>query len=290
MNKLKIFFRTYYKTLTEPSYYNHILEAKFSFTIKYFLFFYLLASVITAISFSLHTQPKIDRFSKTTISEITNNYPPEMVLTIDQGQLSVTGVTLPFNIPIPDFLSDPQFSSNYDYLVTIDPSENFPKTKAFLTLTKTEYFIRQPDGSKESHSLSDIRERIIVDKNAVQLATSALQSTLDTLVMLSPLFVFLLSLLFLPLISMIMAAILSLFVWLAMAIANKGLSYTKSFQIGLHIYTFAQTVTLFSDLLFPKFHLSQLFSLAFFGSVAIVIWSLKPLKSTPKPTNKSPLS
>jgi hypothetical protein len=142
--------------------------------------------------------------------------------------------------------------------------------------------LRHPDGTKQYFTLTDISQDVTIDKNIVQLATSSLQSKLDQIIDLLPYGVFLVVLFLTPAITLLIVAIYSVATWLAAAIGRKNLSYKKSFQIGLHTATFAETAAFLQKLVFPDANLPSVYTLAFFGATLFALYSIK---STTRHTN-----
>lgn len=277
--KFRTFIRTYIKTITEPGYYRHILKANFSFSVKYFLCFYFLISLISTLDYTLNLKPQIADFSQNAIHELTTNYPPDLVLNLSSQGLVVEGASEPIQVPFPQFLSEPQLTQDYEYFIHIDSQTEFPRSKALITLAQNDLIVRQPDGTKQSLPYSEIEGDITINKAAISLFTSSLQSTLDTLIKYSPLIFGVATLILMPTIAALTLVFFSLFIWLSLNFSQRRFTYKKSYQIGLHLITFAETVILIQSLLFPSIHFPQLFSIAFFGSVILVIWAIRPQTS-----------
>lgn len=278
MSKLRIFFRTYFKSLTDPIYYQDILKAKLTFSLKYFLVFYALTSLINTVDYNFRLKPQIQTLSREAIHNLSTGYPNSLVLSVTNDQLSVTGVSEPINVPFPDYLNVPELTRSYDHLATINSQEEYPKNNSLITLTKSAIFVRKSDGSKESYPYAEFDSDFTITRDQVELAASVFQSTLDKIITYSPIIFFLGNLFFQPIIALLVLLIYSLFIWLTSSILNKSINYPKSFQIGLHLITFAETVVIIQSLLFPNFSYSQLFPIAFFAATALVLFSLHPVK------------
>jgi hypothetical protein len=276
MNKLTTFFRTFIQTISNPDYYNDVIKSKFSFSLKYFLVFYLFLSIVTAFHYSIVIKPKLQTLGVNLVDELNNNYPADMVMDFKNGQLSITGAPEPVNLPFPQTVNDLVSSSDYKYLLSVD-TQNTPDSQALLTLDKNNFTIHQPDGTQQTIPLSEFHD-MTLDKNSLGLTTSVLSSTIAKFIDWSPFLVLLAALVGLTAGSLILLLILSLFTWTVSNILNKHLTYGKSYQLGLHTVTFAETVGLLQKLLFPDFPTARLFGIAFFGSTLFALWALKKNK------------
>lgn len=276
MNKLKIFFHVFTKTISEPNYYNDVVRSKISFSLKYFFLFYIFLAIATSLNFSLKTLPQI-KFTLDQLShDLSTNYPDELNIQISQGAAQVTGVELPYQIPFPDYLSDQSYT---DRLLTIDTQSNSADPDSLFTLTTNGLIFRLPDGTKQTLPLSDLgNEQITIERNTIQLATSAIQGRLDSLYKFTPLILFVLLSISFPVISLFSLLFLSLFTFFITKLLQKPLPYKKTYQIGLHTITFAEVVVFLENLLFPNIHFPQLFTIAFIGATILAVYSLKKIK------------
>lgn len=284
MNKIQTFARTFIKSITEPAYYNHILKAKFSFSVKYFLMYYVFFALFSSLVYNYSTKPKLSEFSTGLINEITSNYPTDLVITVENSGLTMEGADDPLNVPIPAFLQDSGLEDEFDYLATITNSIEAPSTNSLITATKDRIIIRTQEGSKETITFESLEladdEVLTLNKNIVNMSTSQLQTILDQIIAYSPIAVFLFTLVFMPVFAALGLLFNSLLTWLISSLMSKNLSYKQSYQIGLHTTTFVSTATLIKDILFPQVMFSALGTIAFLGSTIIALMAIKPLKKS----------
>jgi len=276
MHKITTFFRTLIKSLTEPTYYNHILHAKLSFSLKYFFLFYLLLATANSLVFHFTAVPRIRSSAQDLIHQLTTRYPQTLEIILDNGRATVTGVDQPFLVPFPQPFKELEQELDLHYLLALDTDSNTAADSTFITLTQSELIVRQPNNTKQSFPLEDFSEPVIIDKNAIQLFTSSAQSYIDLAINYLPWIVFLVLALFQPLGALISLSLYSIFILVSASMMKKPLPYKKSYQLGLHLFTFAETVLFLQTHLFPHLNLSIFFPLAFFGASIIVLLSLKP--------------
>jgi hypothetical protein len=278
MSKLRTFYKTLIRSLTDPDYYDEVVKANFWFSVKYFLVFIFLFSALLTALFTFRTKPKLESLTKNTINDLNTNFPKNLVISISKGQMSLSGANPPLNVPIPSYLTSIFQYSPYQYLISIDPI-NPPNPKAMMGLSKTTFIANQPDGSKEEMSLSELKEEdLTIDRNFINMSTSALQTWIDRFWSYLPLFVFISLVLVLPISVAILLIFLSILTWMLGQILSKNLSYLKSYQIGLHTITFALTVGFLQNLLLPSLSPTKFLGLAFIGASTIILWTIRPVK------------
>ncbi|MCX6706063.1 MAG: DUF1189 family protein, partial [Candidatus Woesebacteria bacterium] len=101
-SKPKVFARTFWNSLTKPSYYKDIADAKLSFSIKYLLSLFLLVSFIVGISISVRVLGFISqtpKFVESTKSFMVETYPKELKLTLKESKIT-TNVKEPYFVDL----------------------------------------------------------------------------------------------------------------------------------------------------------------------------------------------
>ncbi|MBU1130268.1 DUF1189 domain-containing protein [Patescibacteria group bacterium] len=160
LSKLKTFFRSFYKSCTDPKYYNHILKAPTSFSWKFFHFYNLLSALIIAIPI-VFLLPKFN--PKTLTTQIFQFYPQDLAINIQNGQLSINQ-TLPYSIKyqhqnIITFEDDQYIKSIKDI-----PDYNSP----ILITQSTIYVLQDPKTNKiETYQIPANNQLITIDKNSI---------------------------------------------------------------------------------------------------------------------------
>src|SRR3989344_9222307 len=90
-SKPKIFAKTFWKSLTNPSYYKDILEAKKSFSFKYLFSLFFVTSLIVGITISvrmLRVVPQTPKFVETVKTFLVETYPKELKLTLKENKIT----------------------------------------------------------------------------------------------------------------------------------------------------------------------------------------------------------
>lgn len=154
MVKLKTFLQTFVKSCTSPAYYADILKAKFSFSLKYFILFNFLISLITVVKILIPLFAM--DFTSMTIDAI-NIFPADLAISIQNGKLSVNQ-PLPYVIPFP---TDPKTAENKDDLsnfIVFESDKNIKGAASFFdyhsvfVITETTVYSRRDASSQEIRS------------------------------------------------------------------------------------------------------------------------------------------
>ena len=102
MNYFKVFFYVWKRSFSEASYYKDVLRARFNFSLKYFLFFCFILSIITTIFIIVKELIPFNEFISTFPQELISIYPPELEIKINKG-IATTNVPQPYFIPVSRF-------------------------------------------------------------------------------------------------------------------------------------------------------------------------------------------
>jgi len=285
MKKLKIFARTFRKSLTSPAYYQDILSAKFSFSFKYLIFLLFLASLLFSFKAAIglaKIRPKVPSFiteAKKVISEI---YPDELVLTIRNKKIT-TNVIEPYSIDFPDDKKIPV--EGYKHLLTINTRasiDDFQKYNSVFLLAGD--YIVTPDNEGRSYKvlplddyLKKIPDGAYLNKGLyLEMVKKALpyfdylprivDLVILFLIVLSPILITGLSLLG----KLLFLLIYSFFLWLLALVLKRGLSYAKVFQMSMHGLTLPILLGAFLSLInFP---------IPFVSTIIFLVWMIVILK------------
>ncbi len=282
MNKFKTFFRTLLKSLTNFSYYQEVLSASFSFSVKYLFFLLVLIVFIYSLRFSLSilpSLPKIPNFVKQLKSVVANFYPEELVITLDNGRIR-TNVDEPYFIEVPRELK----ISNKPHLITIDTRasvEDFKKYNTLILITKNAvvYPDRQSRGvSYKIQFLNEIKGHYLLDKTVYTQTVNKLLPYFDYLKTIVYILTFI-CLFIWPFFAgvfylggvMLYLLPISFLLFLVSRIIKKTLSYGKVYQLTMHGFTLPAILSVFNNL----FHLR----LPYLYSFLFLIWMVAILSN-----------
>lgn len=259
MQKLKIFSRSFVRSISDPVYYNDILKSKLSFSLKYFAFLNLLFTLIIGITIAV----PLFKFDPTNFAEeVANTYPEELVVEVANGQVNINQ-DLPYTIPFPEHLFESEDDPDFDFdLVRFDDDKNignirdFLDTKSVVTVTQSSiYTMNNDDGGEVRVYPVPDGEGMIIDRDSVNYVKDIImENSLVKYRLYAPI----LSLLMMVLIfaglyisRLIVVAIYTVFVDISRRIfmKDKKLSYSQEFQIGLHAFTPILVVETITNLL-----------------------------------------
>ena len=283
MKKLQTFKYIFWKSLTKPEYYEDVVTAKFSFSLKYLyalLFFsYLLLGMKTAVSVTVSI-PKIPNFIEDAKKVLSNIYPEELVLTIQDKKIS-TNVVEPYFIAIPREMGIPKGEARY--LLAIDTSAvitDFEKYQSFFLLSKEFVAMKDnnsgykvqpldeilkdvPDGTKiKKTDFNYLMEKIYPYFNYLYPFAYIAVALLLTL---WPLFMAGFNLLG----KLIMLAVYSLPLIILAKLLKRSLTYKNVYRMSMHGLTVSVLISTFLALI--NFNLPYISLLAFLLWMIIVV-------------------
>jgi len=258
-------------------YYNDVIKARFSFSLKYFFVFYFLLSILGSLVFTLRTKPLLERLVSSTVTDLESSYPEDLVLEFTKDSLAVSGVEEPFSFPFSSALETEALSEEYDSFIAID-TQSQDNRAAMVTLNSKDFTLLYPDGRKQTTNYSDIEPNVTLTKSLVREQLPVIQAAIQEIFTVLPFVIFFINAVFTPLLMLGVLLILSGFVYLAIQFGKREISYKKVYQLSLHTITFAETAGFLQRVLFWKLNVPSIFMMAFFGATLLAIWNMKPKK------------
>jgi hypothetical protein len=276
VGKINTFFSCLIKSFSSPAYYRDILNARFSFSLKYFLIFFFFYAVVGTVFVGIKTIPPLSHFIKVFPSRIEAVYPQELEIYLKDGTIS-TNVQEPYALPLnkieeifsEQVLGDSTMAGIIN-LVVIDTqngnTENFSNYQTVSLVTKKNIIMMDKDGVLKVYSI-DPSINLTVNKALVSQIIGKVAPYLNYLTPLMVAAVFLALLTFPSGGYMFYLVFFAFVLWLFSRIVKSELSYTKSYQLGLHMCTI--TATLFGLLTL----LNLEFSFPFAQTIILLIFS-----------------
>ncbi len=256
MRKIKAFIYVYTKSLTNFAYYRDVLKTGFSFSVKYYLFLALLASIITSIAISVRVIPETSRTFGSLISNARNAFPDDLVFTIKSGEWSINRPE-PFIVPMPNFgnageAQNVQTPKNLVVFYNNGTIEDLKNLDTLIIFNKVNVIYRDNDKISVM-PLKDLPDNV-VNKAEFDKFVATFASILKLLPLLIVFVTFLAVLAGSIIFRAFYFAWFSLFVWLASKIGGVKLSYNESVRVAIHSATLPLTLgTLFSIFGFSAF-------------------------------------
>lgn len=286
MQKLKTFFHVFKNSLIKPIYYKDVLKAPFSFSLKYFLFFFFTLSFLNVVIFSFFLIQKVHPYIERIKTQAPQFYPAELTITIKNGQVS-TNVSQPYFIPIkpelfPEELGQVIKQQPIQNILVIDtlaePSE-IKKYQTFALLTKDSIAFIANRNEIRIQSLEEIKDFTLNR----QIIKEAWQQVIPYLRWIIPgvIIILFLTIPFLTImIKFFYLVVFSLLSWILVKIMKLGINYAKVLQINLHAITLPTVIiAIFQSLgADPRIPFFQSTILLFF--ILIIFTSIKEKTET----------
>lgn len=288
MGKLSTFIRTLKKSAFSFSYYKDTLDARFSFSLKYFLLFGFILSTLLMLIIGLVLVPMISEFATRFKSRALTLFPSNLVIDIRNGEL-FTNTTDPFRMPLPyELITDvpPAISDQKQtYLLTIDTNasvEDFNSLQTFILLTKTHAVVRDNDSDFRVFSLRDA-EDISIDQLKVNSLFEKILPLLGWMPIVVMAIIYFTLLSFFVFIRLMWLLMMALLLFPASQFMGLRLSYQKLYQIGLHAVTLPTLIQIF------MLSLGLIPPIPFFFSILFYLYVLVIFAHLPKKSPNSTL-
>lgn len=249
MNKIFTFLYVLRKTLSSPSYYSDVLKSPFSFSLKFFIFYFVLYALIgTGIFVPKYVLPLKD-FLSFLPSKLEQAFPSELEIKIINGEVS-TNVPEPYYLPLKNI--ERIFSEEADFqqtqgiknLLVIDTGgsvENFHSYETIVLLTKKNIATGEEEGGFRIVPLAKVKD-LTVNRTLVKSLLSQLSPFLNAILPLSIITIFILLFIFIPPSKMFYLLFFALIILLVAKIFSVSISYVKSYQIGMHLIIVPTTI------------------------------------------------
>jgi hypothetical protein len=251
MQKLITFLYSFKQTFTSPTYYADIIQARFSFSLKFYFTYFLLYTLVATTIVSLRIFLPFGSFLETVPGNINRMYPSELEITIEDGVLS-TNVVEPYFIPMTVF--NPLIESFDEHVlgetagpqnvVVIDTGaylEAYEGYDTFALITDTDIIYTNDDGNREVVSLKDI-DSLTVNKSAVSKILTVVEPYMQTIVPILIVFFFVFMSIVFPAFGLLYILWIGLLVFVSAKLWNVPVGYSKSYQMGLHLVVIPTTI------------------------------------------------
>ncbi len=290
MNKLKIFFRTFVKSLTSPKYYRDVLKAKFSFSLKYLVLLLFLVNLIITVKIGIFVYkyyPKAAPFVAEVKQVVVDFYPKELILTIKKQKIS-TNVKEPYYIDFPKQIAEP-VSKVYKHLIVIDTKgkvDDYSKYSSVILVT-ADKMVTPDDQNKGNYQIIPLADKLAevpdgtkVDKKLYDVGIQKILPYFDRVAKWIYILV-LAGLILLPFAATGFGLLGKLFyllwttvlLWLLVKILKKKLDYSEIYRLGIHGLTLPIVVN--SGLILLGIHLPLIYSLIFFVWMVVVLIKIR---------------
>lgn len=266
MNFLKAILSSIYS----PRFYKEIPQKPFRSAINYFLLLCMVLATIRAISLSPAVLFSVGKELKMLISSATDTYPRDLVIKIEEGNVS-TNVKEPYFIPLPTQSAETKIPN----LLVIDTSTpfsaaQFGEYKAIAWLGKDALFVKGENRAEiRTFDLSSI-PNYTVNKDLVDFAASKISPWIKAV---GPvLFVLMIIFIYVSYTArLIYLLFIALLIWLANKLLKWGLDFGQSYKLGMHAITLGLAVELVREIIGVA-GFSFMFTLITLIVIAVNMW------------------
>lgn len=249
MRKVKTFARIFWRSLTEPAYYQDILSAKFSFSLKYLFSLLFIISLILAIGVSVRVAkfiPQVPAFLQTGRAFLMETYPQELKLTLKDKKIT-TNVKEPYFIDLTD--DKKKAIAPLKHLLVIETKgqvEDFKNLESLFFLTGDSLIV--PGGEDGSYKVISLTETFGKIPDGFTLTKTGLEMILNQvspyLLKVAPRVLIAISIaiviIYAPLsagfsflVRLILLLPISLILFLGTKIAKRKITFSKVYQLSL---------------------------------------------------------
>lgn len=246
MRYFKTFFHVLKNSFSSAKYYNEVIKTPFSFSLKYFLFFSLLLSIVTTVFLSVSMVIPLNEFLAKVPRLLVKVYPAELEVRIRKGQVS-TNVEEPYYIPLQqveqsvkeEFQVKGATSEEIRNLVVIDTAasvEDLSKYQTAVLVTKQYLSYRRDDGRIETFPFSNIDD-VTINQNMMQRVAQYISPFLMYVPLVVILLLFFGSLFWFVTSQLIYLLFTALALYLVGKWIKYDLNYHKAYQVDMHLAT-----------------------------------------------------
>src|SRR3989338_917901 len=244
MKYLRTFWYTWKNSFSSAEYYRDVMKAPFSFSLKYFLFFCFLLSIVTTIFLSSKIFIPINNFLSRFPEILVKVYPAELEIKISKG-VATTNVSEPYFIPserfkktFEEFEKEVQGlkSDKIENIMVIDTNakvEDLRRYQTYALLTRNNLAFYNEDGRIEIVQLEDVGN-FTLNQQVVRGVVNRFLPIIQVIsIFLIPL-IFIGTLIFFITSQLVYLLFTALVLFIGAKMISYPLSFGKSYQVDLH--------------------------------------------------------
>jgi len=235
-------------------------------TVGFFLLSYLWLGWLVAARFMMITIPELQSYFQQTADQLQAEYPADLKISWNQESLTHEPADL-LAIPYPAFIKPEEFGvpTQFAYLssqtATVDTlSSQLPST-SLLAATPKDIFVHSPDTSWSSLPLAEVpgfEQSFEINQTNLPTVISQINQVFNQGLQLITVSAYLVMPVILALQRAWLTLIQSLLAYFLLRLNGLPLSFSKTFQLGLHIMVVAEILHQTSLWLYPKLEWSFL--------------------------------
>lgn len=240
MNKITTFFHAFKNSISNPNYYNDLLNVKFSFSFKYLLVCSFLFSLASTGIFMYKVGPVVNEWVDKAPSLIVSAYPQDLVLHTQGGEWYINKQE-PYVIPFPEFFTEDQrkvagLPKNMVTFYKEGTIEDVTRLNTMFLVNRKNILAINENGGVDSSPLGEIPNTRIT-KQSLEQSVAQIVPVIERVVAIAGIFV-LVFLFFWNFIGLLLYLLwLGFLLWIMGMIFSRKVTYEKAYQFGIHTIT-----------------------------------------------------
>jgi len=294
---MRFYLKKIRDNISNRSYYEDIFAGSLNSSFRYYFKMVMWLALIYTAFIAIFILPNFIDWSRQLVKNLATEYPAELVITVDQGQIS-TNQTEPIKIPLALserylFNSVPTASSTKDNLLVINTKKAFiadeaASYRALMILTENSLVLVNNDGEAVINILPTTAGGTITVNDVLILA----QKFQNYAYLLAPVLVLVIYFYSLVILTMLLVvvAIIALLTYLLFVLTKKPITYRQALAVTLHAVTLFYLLNFIVFIIYPSFSVNFPFMVAFtlFVIYRNLIRQPKPAMIIPPPAPTIP--
>ncbi len=287
MRHVTQYFSSLWQSVSSVTFYGFVLRQPLRWTAIFFFISYIWLGWLAAGRFVVRDIPDLTQLFDATAQEVEANYPADLQLTWDEQAFTHQPEGL-LTISYPPFVAPAEYSLpsvlayHANQPLTSDQLPTSLPQPSFLVFTTKELFLHASDGSWSSIPLTEVpgfEQSFQVTRAQLPNIISHLKSVFQNLLNVVGTLSFVALPLSLALHRAWLVLIQSLLAYLLLKLNGVPLTFTKTFQLGLHIMVVAEILNQVSLWLYPQLDWSLL-TIGYWLIFTLIILRVKMGKSS----------
>ncbi|MEK7582807.1 MAG: DUF1189 family protein [Patescibacteria group bacterium] len=257
---MKTFFTNIGRSVYGPAMYQELPSKPFSFSLKQYIKFALLASLVVTVVLAFKAAPLIRAALGDFSSKLAESYPADLEIKLTQGQVSVNQPE-PYYVPLP---AGDEFEVNdksYQNLLVIDTKRSFDlatfqKYQTVAWVMKDSVAMYKSNGTVQFIPLEGVPDTTI-NRELVRSLGSKINPIAKVIPFIAVPFIFIAGLFYFAY-QMLYLLIGALLVWLLLTIMKRKVGYGTAYQVGLHAMTLGIIISALDLMIGANLHLIPL--------------------------------
>ncbi len=278
--RLKTYWHTITHSLTSPQYYLEILRAPFGFSVRFFLISMIFLGLSLAWQINQKLIPSLHQHFNIILDEINANYPQQLSLTWNKGQLS-SSTTQIIEIAYPSFIDlEPDLPPTLGYFIPEDVSASQLTTildqESMFVITKHNFLVNDFQGTWAEIPLVELlpSTQLILDKDTSAKLITQFKQKLVTFIYLAKRLNFIIVPIGLIIAKFWRSFLESMLIFLFFRLNKIKLKFSHALKLSLHLTVIAEIINQLAHWIYPQVQISMFF-LAYWSIFGYIFWTQK---------------